>query len=429
MRHRAVTVRRKRLGVVCLAAGVIVGFLPAAVAVLAAAPEPPLETAIAVEVTAPVRGSAVVIVPVRALGPPPSGAATLRDAQGFNPATARALDAPRCTGRAQRTTGLGGDLWCLELSGIRAATETTGVLTGSRTKVTLTVSARHSFAGLPLAVAALGFLAAALVVYLTQQGGFFERRRTRRELQRKLRSPADPCGALGRFIAANRERIGLEDLARADGLCGQLAEAAALIPSAQIPAGSRDNLEARRLTILRALATGSPSDLPWLEGRMKGLWSAIDDAVRSAPEPAPALAREGAIELTGTRLRRSTEPVWSLAAAVVVVAGLGRRDGARVALVVPLALIATLVVHLGFSWDKVRSGAEKRLGAIWALVRSWAPVAPVVLVAAVAFVAAAHGTWEANATFGTWADYLSLFATSAGSSAVAGLVTTVLIAR
>lgn len=105
-----------------------------------------------------------------AAGPPPTGRVQLVDGHGRNVTTVTPVDSTNCKGATSRSTGLTEDgmatPWCLEVAGLRAGSEATGVLETAKSKVTLTAALRHRRLLGPLLAALLGFAAGIGALYV-----------------------------------------------------------------------------------------------------------------------------------------------------------------------------------------------------------------------------------------------------------------------
>lgn len=100
---------------------------------------------------------------LRTDGDPPAERVTLTAADGDHHAMASPVAAGRCTQEPVRVISSGRDEWCIELSGLDPATSVSGTLAGSATKVALVVDSRHQFLGLPGLIVLLAFVIGALL--------------------------------------------------------------------------------------------------------------------------------------------------------------------------------------------------------------------------------------------------------------------------
>lgn len=97
-----------------------------------------------------------------AAGPQPANSTQLVDRHGRNVTTLTPVEQTRCSGdTTQRSTGLtdagAATLWCLEVAGLRAGSEVTGLVETQESKVTLTLALRHRWLFGPMLAAFLGF--------------------------------------------------------------------------------------------------------------------------------------------------------------------------------------------------------------------------------------------------------------------------------
>jgi hypothetical protein len=102
---------------------------------------------------------------LRANGQAPEIKTVLVDETGSNSATVeRAKDAKNCAAPRPRATGVGTDVWCLVANSVEAGHELTGTVSGTGTKLALTIDRKNEFWwGWPLVVLVAGLIVAALV--------------------------------------------------------------------------------------------------------------------------------------------------------------------------------------------------------------------------------------------------------------------------
>jgi hypothetical protein len=99
-----------------------------------------------------------------AAGPAPTSGILVSASGEHRVRVAKAANADDCEGEPERSTSLGENEWCLELSGLSAGQQVAGALTGTSSKVTLTVATRSALLPWPLLAALIGM---ALAIILT----------------------------------------------------------------------------------------------------------------------------------------------------------------------------------------------------------------------------------------------------------------------
>jgi hypothetical protein len=108
-------------------------------------------------------GSRPAFIGLDALGPPPSEKSVLVDETGVYSAIVETAKVRSNCSRPIRKTGVGDDQWCLVAHGVEAGHELTGTVTGTKTKLALTLDRKNAFLGWPLATLLFGLLVAAVV--------------------------------------------------------------------------------------------------------------------------------------------------------------------------------------------------------------------------------------------------------------------------
>jgi hypothetical protein len=106
---------------------------------------------------------------VRTAGKQPTTPSKLVNTTGLKTGSVVGDAAESCSDGDIRDVGMGHDVWCLKLSDVAKGAELSGVASGTRTNLTLTVTRRDSFVWLPLLVLIAG-LAFAAVVALAPKG-------------------------------------------------------------------------------------------------------------------------------------------------------------------------------------------------------------------------------------------------------------------
>jgi hypothetical protein len=124
-------------------------------------PAPPTEAKLTVRLSGDQGGKGHPFhIRVRAAGKQPFTPSKLVDSTGLKTASVVG-DAPNsCLNAEIRDVGNGHKLWCLKLSDVAEGAELSGVASGPGTKLTLTVTRRHSFVWLPLLVLIAGLIVA-----------------------------------------------------------------------------------------------------------------------------------------------------------------------------------------------------------------------------------------------------------------------------
>lgn len=111
-------------------------------------------------------GSSTAYLLLLADGPAPASA-TLVSTSGEHVVDVTSDDqTDECDDLTARTTGLGTDRWCLRLSGLSAGQQVAGDLSGTSSKVSLTVATRSIVFPLPLLAALAGLILAVLLTLL-----------------------------------------------------------------------------------------------------------------------------------------------------------------------------------------------------------------------------------------------------------------------
>lgn len=151
--------RARFLPLFVVAAGfVLTGVAPAAGA---ASPSVPLTVRATVGSGSETRRLVVITA-----GKPPTRAARLVDATGKHKASVKVLTAKgACHGAPVHYTSIGRRRWCLQLTGLRAGVTFQGELVGPSATLALTVTARNGLAG-PIVTCVIALLLAMLLVWL-----------------------------------------------------------------------------------------------------------------------------------------------------------------------------------------------------------------------------------------------------------------------
>jgi len=114
-----------------------------------------------------------------------------------------------CTSAPIARTGLGTSRWCLQIDGIAPGQQYQGVLRGSSTALTLTLTARHDWWFLPLLTALGGLLVALGLLWLTTH--FLPDRLTGREPENAM-ADNDGIDGLGGWPAEAKGRLAEADV-------------------------------------------------------------------------------------------------------------------------------------------------------------------------------------------------------------------------
>jgi len=169
----------------------------------------PLTAALTVRATV-LWGSANRRVLVFTAGAPPLHGVLAVDATGTNEVAVRVLKGRHaCTSAPIARTGLGTSRWCLQIDGIAPGQQYQGVLRGSSTALTLTLTARHDWWFLPLLTALGGLLVALGLLWLTTH--FLPDRLTGREPENAM-ADNDGIDGLGGWPAEAKGRLAEADV-------------------------------------------------------------------------------------------------------------------------------------------------------------------------------------------------------------------------
>lgn len=429
-------------------------------------PEIP-EVEMTIHVTAPVGfdDGGKFYVGIAALGPPPSGSATLVDSGGRNAATVSSAPG-QCQGD-QRLTGLGTDEWCLRISGLGAGSDVVGSVTTSQMTLKLTVGERHNFFWLPLLVTLGSFVLALVVAWWTtiELGRGVARNRVQAEVDQNSRDRV--IEGLGEWVTDQRVALQETDLlpiVLAIRRSGPRASAKARIRLGQA-------LTSSPLPATHALRVAAKQEADRQDNRMEDFYSG---ATKREKHPADeTIGLLNTAQLIWQRLRRAEAIIGTLTpdgtaglrellrnaddvlAQAKDAAGLSFAEKAESEVWRKLADMIVSGEHPRL--DEALAAPERPEGGdltVDSLDRRVLPLplppllpriglppalplieaglltaGTVLLLALIAAVSVASANWIPNATFGTWPNYLALALSAFASTAVAGILAVLVLWR
>lgn len=203
---------RRRLAAACVGAVLLTMLLVHQVrsAMASATPlAPATDAQLFVQAQASLGASGTFRILVEGLGPATFLPTALRDREGLDTGLVAAVALDRCAGLRERSTGAGADLWCLQISGVHAGSQMTGVLLAPQFHLNLTVATRQPLVPWPLLAAAVGVLVAVLIQVLLTNGGL-ERLANKYRLEHVLEAnrkagPGKQISGLDEWVTARRE--------------------------------------------------------------------------------------------------------------------------------------------------------------------------------------------------------------------------------
>ena len=452
-----------RAGLVAAAALVAAALapVPARAQSSAAAKKPAAE--LTVHVTAPVgwTGTSPLFIRVRALGSAPTGPVAIADAAGLNQATVTSAPG-RCAKASLRYSGYGSDEWCLEVEGLAPGSDSTGTIDGAAMTLKLTLGVRHNFVFLPLLFTLLAFAVGVAVAWYTTDvlPQVVKQGLVDREVDKNATGPvADRIDQLGEWVT--KQRVTMSDKTL-------LPLVQALVGSGPGDArGARERLKAAIATAglpeANPIRKAAQAEADRKLNRMSDFYSG---STKSARHPADQMILTlNRASAANREVARAQATIDSLSAAqktglpaALAIAAKALQDAADDT---GLAFAETLVVDL---WSKIfdhvadlaadgqfaiadfePAAAPDEEVVFAALVQpsplpvvvfarvprlleaGFLTIASILVLAAVATAAVASASYFPKATFGSFADYLTLVVSAFASTSVAAVLAVLLL--